>query len=119
MKRRQGWKGHALHRTVGTVGLGDNADPNYRVSSAPSPSPRSNYFTWEPTLQERLVVVKHRNNFALRFKELKKQGAGRGIRLTGCHMLPLPTAPLVSRAMSRRLREARRSLQILQPELGR
>lgn len=64
------------------------------------------------------AVVKCRSNFVLQFKELKKQGVGRGVCLTSHHTLPPPTALLVSRAILHRLHEASRSLQILQPELG-
>lgn len=64
------------------------------------------------------AVVKCRSNFVLQFKELKKQGVGRGICLTSHHTFPPPTALLVSRAILHRLHEANGNLQILQPELG-
>lgn len=63
MKRRQCWRGQALQPAVGTTGLGDNVDPNYRVSSAPPTAPRP--FTQkqlfdltplEQTLQEHLSL---------------------------------------------------------------
>lgn len=95
-KCRQCWSGQVLHCELGSMVPGGNANPDYGVPSAPSPSPRSNHLTCCLGASPAGAVcaeVKCRSSFVLQFKELKEQGAGRDIYLTSHHALPPPTSP--------------------------